>query len=115
LIGSSNIYPDNINIFYKLKRINQSKDAIQFIESKWRHFVSNNPNSFNGALFHVDSYNIQNNNNNNLIELQLKDIGHASKEECHNIFNVYVNADGSSIDTANNYDEGTSENILVNL
>jgi len=45
----------------------------------------------------------------------VKDIGHASKEEYHNIFNVYVNADGSSIDTANNYNEGTSENILVNL
>jgi hypothetical protein len=73
-IAKGKFYPDNINIFYKSKRINQSNVAIQFIESKWRHFVANNPNSFNGTLFRVDGYNIQNNNNNNnLIELQLSD------------------------------------------
>ena len=65
IIAKGKFYPDNINIFYKSKRINQSKDAIQFIESKWRHFVTNNLNSFNGALFCLDSYNIKNNNNNN--------------------------------------------------
>lgn len=74
IIAKGKFYPDSINVFYKSRKINQSKDARHFIELKWAHFVSNNPNSFNGALFRVDSYNVQNNNtNNNLIELQLSD------------------------------------------
>lgn len=72
IIAKGKFYPNNINIFYKSKRINQSKDAIQFIETKWTYIAANNPSSFNGALFRVDSYNIHN-NNNNLIELQLSD------------------------------------------
>jgi hypothetical protein len=62
IIAKGKFYPDSINVFYKSKRINQSKDARRFIELKWAHFVSNNPNSFNGALFRVDTYNVQNNN-----------------------------------------------------
>jgi 8-oxo-dGTP pyrophosphatase MutT (NUDIX family) len=72
IIAKGKFYLDNINVFYKSGRISQSKDAIQFIESKWTQFVANNPNSFSGALVRVDSYNVQN-NNNNLIELQLSD------------------------------------------
>jgi aryl-alcohol dehydrogenase-like predicted oxidoreductase len=35
-----------------------------------------------------------------------------SKEECHKIFNVYVDAGGNFIDTANKYTEGTSEKYV---
>jgi aryl-alcohol dehydrogenase-like predicted oxidoreductase len=36
----------------------------------------------------------------------------ASKEECHKIFNAYVDAGGNFIDTANKYTEGTSEKYI---
>ncbi|MER5175677.1 MAG: aldo/keto reductase [Candidatus Nitrosocosmicus sp.] len=36
----------------------------------------------------------------------------ASKEECHKIFNTYVEAGGNFIDTANKYTEGTSEKFI---
>lgn len=36
----------------------------------------------------------------------------ASKEECHKIFNEYVDAGGNFIDTANKYTEGTSEKYI---
>lgn len=36
----------------------------------------------------------------------------ASKEECHKIFNAYVDAGGNFIDTANKYTEGTSEKYV---
>ena len=36
----------------------------------------------------------------------------ASKEECHKIFNSYVDAGGNFIDTANKYTEGTSEKYI---
>ncbi|MFL6327895.1 MAG: aldo/keto reductase [Nitrososphaeraceae archaeon] len=36
----------------------------------------------------------------------------ASKEECHKIFNAYVDAGGNFIDTANKYTEGTSERYI---
>jgi aryl-alcohol dehydrogenase-like predicted oxidoreductase len=36
----------------------------------------------------------------------------ASKEECHKIFNAYVDAGGNFIDTANNYTVGTSEKYV---
>ena len=36
----------------------------------------------------------------------------ASKEECHKIFNTYVDAGGNFIDTANNYTESTSEKYI---
>ena len=36
----------------------------------------------------------------------------ASKEECHKIFNAYVDAGGNFIDTANNYTEGTNPAVL---
>jgi aryl-alcohol dehydrogenase-like predicted oxidoreductase len=35
-----------------------------------------------------------------------------SKEECHKIFNAYVDAGGNFIDTANKYTEGTSEKYV---
>lgn len=37
----------------------------------------------------------------------------ASKEECHKIFNAYVDAGGNFIDTANKYTEGTSEKYIA--
>ena len=39
----------------------------------------------------------------------------ASKEECHKIFNAYVDAGGNFIDTANKYTEGTSEKYIGEL
>lgn len=36
----------------------------------------------------------------------------ASKEECHKIFNAYVDAGGNFIDTANKYTEGKSEKYI---
>lgn len=36
----------------------------------------------------------------------------ASKEECHKIFNTYVEAGGNFIDTTNKYTEGTSEKFI---
>ena len=36
----------------------------------------------------------------------------ASKEECHKIFNAYIDAGGNFIDTANKYTEGTSEKYI---
>jgi aryl-alcohol dehydrogenase-like predicted oxidoreductase len=36
----------------------------------------------------------------------------ASKEQCHKIFNAYVDAGGNFIDTANKYTEGTSEKYI---
>jgi aryl-alcohol dehydrogenase-like predicted oxidoreductase len=36
----------------------------------------------------------------------------ASKEECHKIFNAYVDTGGNFIDTANKYTEGTSEKYI---
>jgi aryl-alcohol dehydrogenase-like predicted oxidoreductase len=36
----------------------------------------------------------------------------ASKEECHKIFNAYVDAGGNFIDTANKYTDGTSEKYV---
>lgn len=36
----------------------------------------------------------------------------ASKEECHKIFNTYVDAGGNFIDTVNNYTQGTSEKYV---
>lgn len=39
----------------------------------------------------------------------------ASKDECHRMFDAYVQAGGNFIDTANNYTNGTSESIVGEL
>jgi 8-oxo-dGTP pyrophosphatase MutT (NUDIX family) len=61
--------PKDIRTLYKHdKRLPQSQEALQFIESKWNEFVNNNSKAFNGPLFRVDEYNII---RNNFIKLEL--------------------------------------------
>src|SRR2546423_3611167 len=71
ILTQGKFYSYDIMIFYNHNsRIIQSLERLEFIESKWREFTSNNPKTFNGRLFRVDDYNILS-SKNNLIELQL--------------------------------------------
>jgi 8-oxo-dGTP pyrophosphatase MutT (NUDIX family) len=68
-ITTGKFYPNTIKALYKPRRINQTLDAIKFIESKWSDFVNNQSIAFNGRLFRVDRYIIE----NNRIEIHLSD------------------------------------------
>jgi hypothetical protein len=70
IIVTGKFYPDNIKTFYEPKRINQTENVVEFIESEWSDFVDKNSTAFNGRLFRVDRYNLK---ENNLIELHLND------------------------------------------
>ena len=77
--------PKDISTLYKNdKRLPQSQEALQFIESKWNEFLNNNSKAFNGPLFHVDKYDII---ANNLIKLELsiQTIRNLSEQEVMNL------------------------------
>jgi 8-oxo-dGTP pyrophosphatase MutT (NUDIX family) len=76
IIIAGRFYDSDIKVIYRHKRLNQTNNALQFIESNWKEFVKNNTKSFNGKLSRVDSCYIRKKNKNgkeNLIELQLSD------------------------------------------
>jgi hypothetical protein len=71
IIIAGKFYDSDIKVIYRHKRLNQTNNALQFIESKWKEFVKNNTKSFNGKLSRVGSYDIREKNKNgneNLIE-----------------------------------------------
>jgi 8-oxo-dGTP pyrophosphatase MutT (NUDIX family) len=71
IITEGKFIPKDIRTLYKRnKRLSQSQEALQFIETKWNEFVSNSSKAFNGRLFRVDKYDTV---TNNYIELQLSD------------------------------------------
>lgn len=58
-----------IKITYEQKRLNQAKDVLQFIESKWNDAIAKSPKLYNGKLFRVAKTMVQ----PDMIQLHLED------------------------------------------
>ena len=61
ILIKSTFVPNQIQILYENTNLKYSKDAEDYITLVWKEISSSRPDLYDGRLYHVDSYNQQNN------------------------------------------------------